>query len=186
MALSYKGLGKATVSGRRSKLDQDGDYAVQLDAIKEAVSIELGGKRSYVIELTVLESNNPKIRVGEERSVTINRLDSDLDYEVQTALGNLKNFLAAMLTDLAQTYVDPDVEVPDGENENFWEETAEKSMENDGAAFRGARMRVKVQRIDTKKTKAMRKEGASEDQIQQRMFPRTVFRPYDPALVPAA
>jgi hypothetical protein len=184
-ALSYKGIGQASVSGRRNKLDQDGDYAVQLDAIKEAVSIELGGKRSYVIELTVLESNNPRIRVGEERSVTINRLDSDLDYEVMTALGNLKNFLAAALTDLAQTYVDPEVEVPPGEAEDFWEKTAEKSMLDDGAFFRGAKMRVKVQRIDTKKTKALRKEGASEEQIAQRMFPRTTFRPYDSALVPA-
>ena len=85
-ALSYKGLGTATAYGRRNKLDQNGDYAVQVDAIKEAVSIERGGKKSYVIELTVLESDNPKIRAGEERSVTINRLDSDLNYEVQTAL----------------------------------------------------------------------------------------------------
>jgi len=184
-ALSYKGLGTATAYGRRNKLDQNGDYAVQVDAIKEAVSIERGGKKSYVIELTVLESDNPKIRAGEERSVTINRLDSDLNYEVQTALANLRNFLAAAITDLEQTYVDPEVPVPPGETEDFWERMANLSMDDDGAAFRGAKMRMKVQRIDTRNTKELRKQGASEAEIEQKKYAHFVCRPYNLALVPA-
>ena len=184
-ALSFKGLGKATISGRRNKLDQNGDYAIHLDAIKEATSIELSGKKTYVIEFTVLESDNPKIRAGEERSVTINRLDSDLDYEVAMALGNLKNFLAAAITDLEQTYVDPEVEVPPGETEDFWERMANLSLDDDGASFRGAKLRCKVARIDTKGSKLLRKQGASETQIAERMFPLCTFRPYNEALVPA-
>jgi hypothetical protein len=184
-AFQFGALKTATISGRRNKLSLDGDYAVEIDAIKEAISIELGGKKSYVIELTVLESNNPRVRAGEERSLTINRLDSDLDYELATAMGNLKGFLAAAITDLEKTYVDPECEFPPGEPENFWERMATLSLDDDGAAFKGAKLRVKISLIDTKKTKALRKEGASEDQIAARMFAKPSFRPYDAALVPA-
>lgn len=170
----------ATAEGRRSKLDKDGSYAVKIDKITTAKSFENGGAESYVIELEVLESDNPQVKVGQERSITINRLDSKVDYELALALGNLKSFLAAALADEEKRYVDCEGEL-DGEA-NGWVDMIEMSFKADGAAFVGLKLRINIERIHTKKSKKAMERG---DKFEQMMFAKPTFKPFDLSLIPA-
>lgn len=170
----------ASAEGRRSKLDKDGFYAVKIDKITTAKSFENGGAKSYVVEMTVLESDNPLIKVGQERSITINRLWSEVDYEVDLALGNLKAFLAAALCDEENRYVDPEG-VLDGD-EDGWVKMIDMSFQGDGAAFVNLKLRVRIERIDTKKSKAAKARG---DKHEQLMFAKPTFKPFDLSLIPA-
>jgi hypothetical protein len=170
----------ASAEGRRSKLDKDGSYVVKIDRITTAKSFENAGAESYVIELEVLESDNPQVKVGQERSITINRLDSKVDYELALALGNLKSFLASALADEENRYIDVEGQLdgdPDG-----WVKMIDMSFQSDGAAFVGLKLRINVERIHTKKSKKAMERG---DKHEQLMFAKPTFKPFDLSLIPA-
>lgn len=180
MAFNFSGIGEASAEQRRPKLDRNGTYAFKVNAIKYAKSFETG-KYSYVIELTVLESSNPEIGVDEDRSITINRLDSDKKHERVAALGNLKGFLAAVFSDCFGKQIDPKLDHPGDGDPKGWEKLAEDSMLDDGAGLEGAKVRVKIFRIETDTTKAMRARGESESAIDERRFALPTFFPYSSA-----
>lgn len=180
MQFNQEAINSASAEGRRSKIDKDGNYAVRIDAIKSAKSIESGGGESYVIECTVIESDNPQIKVGQERSLTINRLDSTLDYEIKLAYGNLKCFLAAAFADEEKKYIDPEGELDN--DPKGWVKLADMSQVDDGAAMKNLKLRVSIERIHTKKSKKAMDRG---DKYENLMFAKPTYKPFDLSLVPA-
>lgn len=178
MGLSFGGLSKAKAEGRNARLDQNGDYAFVVTKVCERESTK-GSGNSYVIETTILESNNPTVAVGEDRTITINRLDSNVKHLKALAFMNLKGFLAACLTDINGELVSPDIEVLDGDPEG-WEKAAVASLAE--GLCDGAKVRVKIQRVDTDKSKDLRKAGAPPSSVEEVMFPAPKFRPFNEAV----
>jgi len=174
MGFSFTGLSAARASGRNAKLDLNGDYAVVVTKVCESKS-DTTGDQTYVIETTVLESTNPRIAVGEDRTITINRLDSKVDWKQRLAFTNLKGFLGACLSWINEQFVDPEIEALDNDPIG-WEKAAKASL--DEGLCDGARIRVKIFRKDTKKTDELRKQGAPESTIEESKFPEPKFRAY--------
>lgn len=163
--ISLKAINGATASGKRPKLDEDGDYACEVTAIKWAKSFETGGI-SYVIEHVVLESDNPSVRINQDRSITINRLDSEVEFKRESAFGNLKGFVAAVMADALGVQIDENAERPSPND--TWESLAEQTHLDEGSGLKGAKFRVKVQNIKTGKQK-------------QHNFAKPTFRAYKAA-----
>jgi hypothetical protein len=178
MGLSFGGLSKAKAEGRNARLDQNGDYAFVVTKVCERESTK-GNGISYVIETTILESNNPTVGAGEDRTLTINRLDSNVKHLRELAFMNLKGFLAACLSDINGEPVSADVEALDGD-EQGWEKAAKASL--DEGLCNGCKVRVKIQRTDTEKSKDLRKAGAPLSAVEECMFPVPKFRAYNEAV----
>lgn len=181
MQFNRDAINNATAAGRRSKLDQNGVYACQVDRITTALSFKAGGGESYVIEMTVLESDNPNVKVGQERSITINRLDSKVPHEVESAYSNLKAFLAAAGCDLENEYISDQGELegdPDG-----WSKLAQRSLDQEEQMFRGAKLRISIERVSTEKSKKAAERGDKYDHL---LFARATFKPYNLSLIPTA
>lgn len=172
---NWKGLDEATAEGsRNAKLDRNGDYACVVTAVKEVPSEKNDNEPSFVIELTVLESDNPEIRVNEDRTITINRLTSKVEWKKRLAFGNLKGFLAAVLTDINQEPVSTEG-LLDGKAEG-WGNAADACTEKGMAD--GAKFRVKIFRKETEKSKTAAASGASTSEIEKYKFAEPSFRPY--------
>ncbi len=178
MGLSFTGLSKAKAEGRNPRLDVNGDYAFVVTKVCERESTK-GNGNSYVIETTILESDNPTVAVGGDRTITINRLDSNVKHLRELAFMNLKGFLAACLSDINGEPVSADVEALDGDPMG-WENAAEASLKEDLCV--GAKCRVKIQRVDTEKSTNLRKAGAPLPAVEECMFPVPKFRPYNEAV----
>lgn len=163
--ISLKAINGAVVSGKRQKLDVDGDYACEVTAIKWAKGFETGGI-SYVIELVVLESDSPSVRVNQDRSITINRLDSEVQFKRESAFGNLKGFVAAVMADALGEQIDENAERPSPDD--TWDSLAEQTHLDEGAGLKGAKFRVKIQNMQTGKQK-------------QHTFAKPTFRAYKAA-----
>lgn len=166
----FAGLGSASADGRRPKYDKEGNYRARVDAIKLVESFETKSM-SYVIETTCVQSDCPEIRVGQPRSITINRLDSRKDFEKKSALGNLKGFLTAATRSkfgaraegaLAAMDQDGPQTNPDGSlktAEQKWKEYGVLSQEQDGAVFVGCEVDFNVTKITTKSSKKPGESG---------------------------
>lgn len=162
--ISLKAINGASASDKRPKLNKDGDYACEISAIKWAKSFESGGV-SYVIETVVIESDNPEIRVGQDRSITINRLDApdDKKYLRDKAFGNLKGFVAAVMADALDVEIDVEAEFPaEGDT---WEGLVKQTYIDDGKGLVGAKFRVKIFNMRTGKNK-------------ENIFAKPTFRAY--------
>lgn len=92
-----------------------GNYLVKIRAVK--LIDTLAGHQSFVIEGTVVESDNPERSPGTPASQVIALKPAIM----ATAMSNVKNFMGAALA-----IADPDSYVPDeGTVEDFWNATGE-------------------------------------------------------------
>lgn len=99
----YDKLADAQVSKTGQYFDV-GNYRVKILAVKDVESTKGGNKNYTVIETRVVESNNPKIPVGSERSQVI-------DMGNVMGLPNLKAFVAAASgVDATMDSVNDDIE----------------------------------------------------------------------------
>lgn len=179
----FAGLGGADAQGRRPKYDQDGNFKARIDAIKLVESFETKSL-SYVIETTCTASDNPSIRVGQPRSITINRLDSRKNYEKESALGNLKGFLTAAVrakyganAEAALAAMDqhgPRISAKTGEPETpdeKWANLGVLSKANDGEVFKGYEVEFNVTKVTTKNSKKPGEPGYDPTKL----FPKVTF-----------
>lgn len=181
----FSGLADASVEGRRPKYELNGNYVSEVCALKLVEGFKTKGI-SYVIETVCLESDNPEIKVGQPRSYTINRLDSRVDYEKASALGNVKGFLIAIVHAkfgdkaeglIADMNTDGPQKNPDGTvktSEQKWTELGILSVEDDGSIFVGCKFRANVTRIHTKRSNP--KDGGTGREEDKFALP--TFKPY--------
>ena len=107
----FAGLNEASAEGRNPKLDKNGQYAFEILATKLTKGYNSG--ITFVIEFKLIESSDPQnFPVGRECSITINRLQDPKKENRDLALGNMKQFLAAAISDVdfgdgQKTYYDP-------------------------------------------------------------------------------
>jgi hypothetical protein len=94
----FNGLNEAHVTERLPKIT-DGDFTFQVLELK---NVDGHHGFSLVIELRVLESDNPDFPAGSMGSISINGLRSDNKTKRSAALGNVKGFLGAAL------HIDPE------------------------------------------------------------------------------
>lgn len=83
----FDGVGEAKVS-KTGQWFQPGKYRVKIKSVKQ-VTGQKAGERFLVIETVVLESNNPEIQVGSEKSEVIKM-------QGVMALPNIKAFIGAV------------------------------------------------------------------------------------------
>jgi hypothetical protein len=100
----YDGVGDAKVTKRGSYM-KPGKYLVKILAVKE-VKGQRGGE-FFIVEMKVLESNNPEISVGSEKAWVV-KMDNLM------ALPNIKGFVSAA------SGVDPLVDNAKDLVEAFW------------------------------------------------------------------
>lgn len=86
-----------------------GKYKVRVQAVKDVNSQQNGNKNYTVVECVVVESNNPEVPVGAERSQVI-------DMTNVMGFPNLKAFMAAV------SGVDPTLESVNDLVEKFWQD----------------------------------------------------------------
>lgn len=134
-------MGTAQAGGKLPKLDKDGLYKCAVHAVKLADSFKGGGK-SFVIEFLVQESDNELIKKGQLRSVTINKLFSNKDYEQNQALYDVRHFLAAIYTNALEVEIDPDAEQPSEGQE--WPELVDQTLDMDGESVKGSEFWVRI------------------------------------------
>jgi hypothetical protein len=84
----FKGIEDAKVFGGKRPFFKPGKYKVQINAVKW-VDSSVGSKSYFIIETTVLESNNPDVPVNSDRSHVIN-------YNNVMGQPNVKQFVAAV------------------------------------------------------------------------------------------
>lgn len=101
----YEGVGDAKVS-KRGNYMKPGKYLVKIQSVKE-VKGQKAGEKFFIVEMKVLESNNPEIAVGAEKAWVVKM-------ENVMALPNIKAFVAAA------SGVDPFVENAKDLVEAFW------------------------------------------------------------------
>jgi len=102
----FDGIEEATVTQGGSYF-KPGLFKVQLTAVKEQDSTKDPGKKFFIVETLVLESNNPEVPVGKERSQVITMGQT-------MSLPNVKAFMAAV------SGVDPNSDTVNEEVEAFW------------------------------------------------------------------
>ena len=134
-------MGQAQAGGKLPKLDKDGLYLCEVHTVKLQDSYKAGSK-SFVIEFTVLESDNDLVKKGQLRSLTINKLFSNKQYEQDQALLDVRHFLAAIYSDLLDTHVDGEAEKPSPEQE--WPELVDQTLDKDGETVKGGKFRVRI------------------------------------------
>lgn len=103
----FDGIEDAQVS-KSGQYFKPGSYRVKIKAVKGQESSATPGKHFFIVETEVLESSNPDIPVGNERSQVITMGE-------QMALPNVKMFMAAV------SGVDPNSDTINEEVEAYWE-----------------------------------------------------------------
>jgi hypothetical protein len=101
----FDGIEKTTVQ-KTGQYFHPGKYKVQIKAVKK-VNGQKAGEKFFVIETKVLESNNPEIQVGQEKSQVI-KMGNVM------ALPNIKQFMGAV------SGVDPTLETSSDLIEEYW------------------------------------------------------------------
>lgn len=104
----FDGIEDASVSKSGSYF-KPGHFRVRIKAVKKQDSATAPGKQFFIIETLVLESSNPDIAVGTERSQVITMGQT-------MSLPNVKAFMAAV------SGVDPNSETVNQEVEAYWAE----------------------------------------------------------------
>jgi hypothetical protein len=102
----FDGIEDATVS-KSGQYFKPGNFLVELKAVKQQDSATAPGKQFFIIETQVLESSNPDIPVGNERSQVITMGQT-------MSLPNVKAFMAAV------SGVDPNADDVNAQVEAYW------------------------------------------------------------------
>lgn len=113
----FSNIGKVNVS-KSGQYFTAGNYQVRIKEVKIVPSQAGGNKEYFVIETEILDSDNPKIKPGSERSHVI-------DMSNVMSMPNIKAFIAAV------SGVDPQSSTINEEVEAYWQKwgTEQKIME---------------------------------------------------------
>jgi hypothetical protein len=108
----YEGIAGAKVT-KSGQFFLPGHFRVKINAVKEVLSQR--GKDFTIIETTVVQSNNPDVPVGAERSQVI-------DMNNVMGLPNIKAFVSAV------SGVDPTLDSVNDQVEAYWASQDEKGV----------------------------------------------------------
>lgn len=143
----YGDIKDASVS-RSGQYFKEGHFLVKIDAVKEQES-QVGNKLFFIIETTVLESDNPYVKVGGHYSQVI-------DTGNVMFLPNVKGFMAAV------SGVDANSDTHNDEIEKYWEgvmgehvpfERICELVTSEGNPLEGIEIELECVEIITKKEK---------------------------------
>lgn len=142
----FKGFKAATPDGSRNKLnsvdpiDHTGSYILEIMSTGTFSSDESNGE-AFKCAVLVRESDNPKVKVGQEMALIYHGLTDNKDYIREIALGNIKALLAAAMTYL---FSEPDVEIEPNDESQEWEDMIVQACE-DEETLKGALIGCKIQ-----------------------------------------
>ena len=136
MGYNFKGAIKNAKVTQRGEYFLPGNYRVSIDLTKSIQTED--GKTAYVVETTVLESDNTDIKVGAKRNWF------QMITGIKSAFGNIKNFVASV------EGIDLRKSESDSETDEYLEERAGASTEEPGELYTGKEVLLTVKLGKTK------------------------------------